>query len=420
MGHCCCKLFTSYPPRIIMILSSSTLFTLVWGLLKSIQNFGAREELSHRRSSKKIPLAEDQVNIPTSVGKKMAEIASKQVHSSETLIPRPASSSLSTSIIIPDTLRSWPWPRHLNPHYAICKEESEAWCEAFHAFSPSAQKAFNLGDFSLLAALAYPLLDKGCDFMNLAFVIDEHTDVADGKTARNQADIVMDALRNPHTPRPTGEWVGGEVARQFWLNAVKIATPSSQRRFIDSFQTYTDAVVQEAVDRGAGHIRDVQSYFEVRRETIGAKPAFALVEIQLTIPGEVMKHPVIVALSEMSIDMVLICNDLCSYNVEQAKDADSHNLVRIVMEQYNTDAQTAMNCLGKLHDELAEQFCDVWMKIPTFGGPVDREIRTYLDGVANWVRANDTWSFESMRYFGNRGLDVQSTRKDQLLSRSSQ
>ena len=50
--------------------------------------------------------------------------------------------------------------------------------------------------------------------MNLFFVIDEHTDVADGKTARIEADIVMDALRNPCPPRPAGEWIGGEVARQ--------------------------------------------------------------------------------------------------------------------------------------------------------------------------------------------------------------
>jgi len=24
----------------------------------------------------------------------------------------------------------------------------------------------------------------------------------------------MDAIRNPHTPRPNGEWIGGEAARQ--------------------------------------------------------------------------------------------------------------------------------------------------------------------------------------------------------------
>jgi Delta6-protoilludene synthase len=50
--------------------------------------------------------------------------------------------------------------------------------------------------------------------MVLTLVIDEYTDTSDGKTARMQADIVMDALRNPSTPRSADEWVGGEVARQ--------------------------------------------------------------------------------------------------------------------------------------------------------------------------------------------------------------
>jgi len=50
--------------------------------------------------------------------------------------------------------------------------------------------------------------------MNLFFVIDEHTDVADIATARVQADIIMDAIRNPQEPRPEGEWVGGKLARE--------------------------------------------------------------------------------------------------------------------------------------------------------------------------------------------------------------
>ena len=50
--------------------------------------------------------------------------------------------------------------------------------------------------------------------MNLFFVIDEYSDVAEADEVERQADIVMDALRNPHKPRPKGEWVGGEVTRQ--------------------------------------------------------------------------------------------------------------------------------------------------------------------------------------------------------------
>lgn len=54
----------------------------------------------------------------------------------------------------------------------------------------------------------------GCDLMNLFFVIDHHTDIADPAGARDQANVLMDVLRNPHMDRPPGEWIGGEVARQ--------------------------------------------------------------------------------------------------------------------------------------------------------------------------------------------------------------
>ncbi|KAJ7454224.1 terpenoid synthase [Mycena latifolia] len=320
-----------------------------------------------------------------------------------------------TVLTIPDTLRSWPWPRSINPYYEECKIESSEWCEGFKAFDAKAQKAFNLCDFNLLASLAFPLLNKegcrvGCDLMNLFFVIDEHTDIAATETARGQADVVMDAIRNPHKPRPAGEWIGGEVARQFWENAVRTATPNAIRRFVDTFQLYMDSVVQQADDRNSNHIRDVKSYFEVRRDTIGAKPSFAICEIHMNLPDEIITHPVIVKLTNLCIDALIIGNDLCSWNVEQARGDDGHNLVTIVMHQYNMNPQQAMNWISDLHDEIVEEFLSSWENIPTFGGPIDREIRTYADGLGNWVRANDAWSFESERYFGKKGVEIQNTR----------
>ena len=51
--------------------------------------------------------------------------------------------------------------------------------------------------------------------MNLFFVFDESSDIATTQDVRTQADIIMAAIRNPHLVRPAGEWVGGEVARQW-------------------------------------------------------------------------------------------------------------------------------------------------------------------------------------------------------------
>lgn len=97
---------------------------------------------------------------------------------------------------------------------------------------------------------------------------------------------------------------------------MKIATQSSQRRFIDTFQLYTDAVVQQSLDRGNGSLRDIQNYFEVRRETIGVKPSFAINQIYLDLPDYVFESPIITRLTNLSIDMIITGNDLFSYNVE--------------------------------------------------------------------------------------------------------
>lgn len=106
------------------------------------------------------------------------------------------------------------------------------------------------------------------------------------------------------------------ISHRYWLNAIKTATHSSQKRFIDAFQLYTDSVVQQSLDRSNGSIRDMQTYFEVRRDTIGAKPSFAINQIHLDLPDHIFESPIITRLTNLCIDMIIMGNDLCSYNVE--------------------------------------------------------------------------------------------------------
>ncbi len=65
--------------------------------------------------------------------------------------------------------------------------------------------------------------------MNLVFVIDEHSDVADNETAQFQMECVMDALRNPYKPRPEGEWIGGEVTRSYVVSTILARISYSMR-----------------------------------------------------------------------------------------------------------------------------------------------------------------------------------------------
>ena len=66
--------------------------------------------------------------------------------------------------------------------------------------------------------------------------------------------------------------------------------------------------MQQAIDRSGDRIRDIKSYFDVRRWSIGAKPAFALLELALDMPDEVMSHPAIQEMVLTTIDMIILGN----------------------------------------------------------------------------------------------------------------
>jgi hypothetical protein len=73
-------------------------------------------------------------------------------------------------------------------------------------------------------------------------------------------------------------------------------------------------VVQQAADRTHKHIRGIQEYLEVRRDTIGAKPSFAILELDMNLPDEAVHHPVIEEMSSLTIDMILLGNVSCTYS----------------------------------------------------------------------------------------------------------
>ncbi|KAF8168816.1 terpenoid synthase [Mycena galopus ATCC 62051] len=323
----------------------------------------------------------------------------------------------STEIILPNTMADWPWERRINPHFETVKIESESWFRTFKAFSPKAQIAFEKCDFCRLASLAYPALTKerlrtGCDLMMLFFTFDEYTDVLPAPEVRRYADIVTDALKNPGKPRPQGEHVVGEVARQFWALGIQNATPLAQRHFLETFEDYIYSVVDQAIDRDDHRIRGSEEYMILRRRTIGLHPSYPMQELGMDLTDEIWNHLVIAELRCIAVDIVLLDNDICSYRKELAQGDDTHNIVTIIMHEETTDLGGAMDWVAARRKTLASQFLELYQKVPSFGSEdIDGQVREYVEGIANWPRANDSWIFESGRYFGSEGLQVQRDRK---------
>ncbi|KAF8181449.1 isoprenoid synthase domain-containing protein, partial [Mycena galopus ATCC 62051] len=199
---------------------------------------------------------------------------------------------------------------------------------------------------------------------------------------------------------------------------MRIATEESQRRFIDEFELYMNSMVQKAQDRTENHVREIEEYFAVRRVTIGLKAAIIINRISMDVPDELLQNEHVLTLINKATDMILIANDVYSYNVEQARGDDRHNLVRVVMNEHNLELAATLEWISALHDKIVRQFLTAFGQVPHHTNlELDHQVTEFIHGLGNWVRGYDEWSFESERYFGKRGKEIQGTRKMELLPR---
>ncbi|KAG2038718.1 isoprenoid synthase domain-containing protein [Suillus americanus] len=254
-----------------------------------------------------------------------------------------------------------PQPCHLNQHYSEVKVKSAAWFKSCKAFNSA----------------------------------NEYSDVSKPSEVCEQKNTIMDVVHNPHKPRPKREWVSGEMMRHM----------QSQKWFITVLDSFLEGVMQQAIDQNEHCIHDIQSYIDVRHETIAMKVLFMLLELGLDIPDEVTSHPTIETMVIASIDMIIIDNigdflDI-SYNMERARGDATHNFIMIVMHELDMDINSAMLWVADLHMEAQQSR-------PKWGEPIDSQMEEYCDGLGNWVCTNYEWSFESKRFFSTKGSEIQS------------
>ena len=225
---------------------------------------------------------------------------------------------------------------------------------------------------------------------------------------------------------------------RFWLRAIKVASEAAQRRFLKSFAAYVYAVIDEASDRNCGRVRGITDYFELRRLTAGAYASFFSVELGLDIPDEVMTHPAMESLLGLAADSVVLTNvriyrswlcadqsdfwdvnqDLYSYNNEQAAGHGGHNLLTVVMNEKGVDLDGALDWLAEYNGVVLSRFQAQYRMLPSWGPDMDTIVTAFVERLAHWIRGHDCWSFESERYFGTKGPEIQKHRLVTLLPRS--
>jgi hypothetical protein len=107
-----------------------------------------------------------------------------------------------------------------------------------------------------------------------------------------------------------------------------------------------------------------------------------------------------------------------SYNVEQAR-GDNHNILPVVMKETGVDLGGALDWVMTTYEQILSKFEEQRRKLPSWGHAIDAEVNHYVDRMFIWIRGHDCWSFESERYFGTKGMEIQRLRVMPLLSKTS-
>lgn len=318
---------------------------------------------------------------------------------------------------LPDCFERWPFKRTINPAYEMVKRENDIWVHSFKGadsrFLLSAQGA----DPSLLVALAYPRVPADhlrilADWMTTFFIVDDLTDRLPSTSVRKLAAVIMDALRNPfqetNEDLTLTENVIGAMFRSFWSRGHHLVNPTLTRRFIEHYESYTESVCREAEDRDEYRLMDLDSYFPFRRDTIGSKPCFDLLLLSVDVTDTLLESPLMSELEELANDMIIIANDIGSYNKEQCIEADQHNVVAIAMRDKSLSVQEALDFAGELFRSRGDRFVMAMNRSRYY-----ETLETYAKDLGNWVTANYEWTFESDRY--KLGPEARKTGRVELL-----
>ncbi|CAF4278743.1 unnamed protein product, partial [Adineta steineri] len=77
--------------------------------------------------------------------------------------------------------------------------------------------------------------------------------------------------------------------------------------------------------------------------------------------------------------------------------------------------QQAMDQAGQMVIDQYAEFERLRHELPSWGADIDSQVKQFVDSLANMIRGNLSWSFETQRYFGSEREEVKRTRRIKLL-----
>ncbi|KND86518.1 Presilphiperfolan-8-beta-ol synthase [Tolypocladium ophioglossoides CBS 100239] len=85
-----------------------------------------------------------------------------------------------------------------------------------------------------------------------------------------------------------------------------------------------------------------------------------------------------------------------------------------VCERRGMGTQEAIDTVGRLLNDRYSRWDEIEATVPSWGEPVDTEVKRYIEAIKTIVHGNLSWSFKSERYLGHDPAKVRRTRRMEI------
>jgi 5-epi-alpha-selinene synthase len=295
----------------------------------------------------------------------------------------------------------YPFETPVSPYADEIETSTRQWVKAFHLLDNEASfDRFCRINYGWMGARFFPYAGfeqatLGSDWIAWLFTLDDEFDElnvgAEPSILSNAFEKFSAILRGKESPTSTPLSLALDDLRQ---RTLKFAPNLDwMERFIQSVEKYFRACCWEAQNRQTNTHPDLETYIRLRQDS-GAQPiVVALVELMegTALPDDLLEHPQVLSLAEMTLNLMAWSNDILSIEKEMLA-GDLHNLILVLIANFNLSETTAFNQSIEIHNREMQKYLDTEQALPSFGEPGDAILAGYLRGLRALVRGTLDWT----------------------------
>jgi hypothetical protein len=180
-----------------------------------------------------------------------------------------------------------------------------------------------------------------------------------------------------------------------------LSSKAWQKRFFDDVEDYLFRGSLACYEHwSTDRVPTLKEYEPLRMHDSAVYAAVDMIEVAaaIVLPDEVIAHPTLVEMKQITTRHVAFVNDLFSFQKEVMWHGSPWNIVTVLMHDGERTFEEAVAAAVALVNSDVARFLELEQQLPKLDSSLDAQVDSYVDGMKIWMRGNVDYALASTRY----------------------